>query len=62
MVTVLVAMVAGVLVVVVAMDHRGVTVDRDAMLLAVVALLVVAVVVLVVSSTTDHALMAISGL
>jgi len=61
-VTVLVAMVAGVLVVVVAMDHRGVTVDRDAMLVALVALLVAVAVVLVVWSTTVLDLMATFGL
>ena len=59
--TVLVVTVAGVLVVLVATDHRGATVDKDAMLVALVALLVVAVVVLVVWSTMDHATMATSG-
>jgi hypothetical protein len=61
-VTVLVVMVAGVLVVVVAMVHRGVTVDRDAMLVALVALLVAVAVVLVVWSTTVLDLMATFGL
>jgi hypothetical protein len=59
--TVLVVMVAGALVVLVATDHRGAKVDRDAMLPVVVALLVVVAVVLVVWSTMDHATMATSG-
>tara|TARA_Y100000289_G_C3833107_1_gene104610 strand:+ start:261 stop:446 length:186 start_codon:yes stop_codon:yes gene_type:complete len=56
-----VVMDAGVLVVLVATDHRGATVDKDAMLVAVVALLVVAVAVLVVLSTTVPVHMATSG-
>ena len=56
-----VAMDAGVLVVLVTTDHRGVTVDKDAMLLVEVALLVVVAVVLVVLSTIVPVHMATSG-
>ena len=56
-----VVMDAGVLVVLVATDHRGATVDKDAMLLVEVALLVVVAVALVVLSTIVPVHMATSG-
>ena len=58
---VLVVMVAGVLVVLVAMDHHGATVDKGAMLVAAVALLVVVAAVLVVLSTIVLVLMVTFG-